>query len=228
MQSNTERIRQEIRDLTVEQKKLAEKLYVTPQAVSKWVHGESRPSLDNAKLIYKVTGFNIMEMEIRLQSSDKKMEIKDLKEIDDYTKAKQESKDILQTAKIRENYSHTVYKLCTWLLPAVICLTHHQMINQTEEEVDYSRIFTNLLDYLDDQSIKKKQGLYENQLEYNFYLMGEDLFESFDEYMIPDDAYCQTAMYDWYRFKKAVIKDDASPVYNELLVAITEIAEIEE
>lgn len=210
------------------QKKFAENLYVTPQAVSKWIHGESRPSVDNVKRIFEITGINILEMTSTTRCSKKNMRNKSLKEIDNYSKAKQESGTILLAAGIRANYSYAVYKLCTWLLPAVICLTHHQMLNRKDEEIEYDWIFTYLLEYFDDECIKKVEGLYENQLEYDFYLMGMDLFESFDEYTIPDDEYCREAMDDWYRFEKALVKDNSSPVYNELLVAIMEIAELEE
>lgn len=58
--------------------------------------------------------------------------------------------------------------------------------------------------------------------------MGMDLLESFGEYTILDDEYCCEAMDDWFRFEKALIKDGSSPVFNELLVAITEIAEFRE
>ena len=204
------------------QKEFAEKLHVTPQAVSKWVRGESRPSVDNVERIFGITGINIMKMDNTTRCSRKTMNQKELKDIDNYVKAKREADSILQFAEIRANYSHSVYKL------AVICLTYHQMLNRKDEGIEYDWIFTNLLDYLDDQCMKKVDGLYENQLEYSFYLMGMDLFESFDVNTIPDDEYCREAMADWYRFEKALVKDKRSPVYNELLVAITEIAELEE
>lgn len=210
------------------QKEFAEKLYVTPQAVSKWVRGESRPSVDNVERIFEITGINIMEMTCTTQCSRKIVSDKSLKEIDDYAKAKQEAAAILQAAGIRSNYSYATYKLCTWLLPAVICLTHHQMLKWKDEEIEFGSIFTYLLGYLDDECTRKVEGLYENQLEYDFYLMGMDLFESFGDCAIPDDEYCREAMDDWYRFKKALLKDKGSPVYNELLVAISEIAELEE
>ena len=49
-----------------------------------------------------------------------------------------------------------------------------------------------------------------------------------DDGSLPDQDYCDAAMRDWYRFQNAVLKDDDSPVYNELPVAITEIAELGE
>lgn len=210
------------------QKELAEQLYVTPQAVSKWVRGESRPTADNVERIYNITGFNIVAMTATTRCSRKTMRNKALKEIDNYEKAIQEAESILQSAGIKLNYSHAVYKLCSWLLPAVICLTHHRMLKYKDEEIGYDSIFTTLQDYLDEDCMKKVDGLYENQLEYSFYLMGMDLFESFGECTMRDDEYCREAMDDWYRFEKAVVKDHGSPIYNELLVAITEIAEFGE
>lgn len=210
------------------QKEFAEKLYVTPQAVSKWVRGESRPSVDNVERIFEITGINIMGMASTTRCSRKKMRTKSLKEIDDYNKAKQEADTILQAVGIRANYSHAVYKLCTWLLPAVICLTHHEMLKRKDDKIEYDWIFSYLSEYFDDTHKNKVKGLYENQLEYDIYRMEMDLFESFDEKTIPDDEYCREAMDDWYRFDQALVKDNSSPVYNELLVAITEIAELEE
>ena len=67
------------------QKEFAEKLYVTPQAVSKWVRGESRPSVDNVERIFEITGINIMEMTSTTRCSRKNMRTKSLKEIDDYS-----------------------------------------------------------------------------------------------------------------------------------------------
>lgn len=218
------------------QKELAEKIHVTPQAVSKWARGESWPSTDNILLIFEVTGIDIMRLALNGRYNKggmEKMNIespikKDLTKINNYGMAKQEAEDILYAAGIREKYSYPVYKLCTWLLPAVICLTHHKMLNCVDEEVDYSWIFTYLLQYLDDECMNKSPGFYENQLEYSFFEMGFDLFESSGDYTIPDDEYCREAMDDWYRFKSTLIKDNGNPIYNELLITITEIAELEE
>lgn len=146
----------------MDQKELAEKLFVSPQAVSKWVRGESRPSVDNVERIYEITGFNIIGMAAATRCRKKTMRNKDLKEFDTYEKAKKEAEAILQTVGIKANYSHAVYKLCSWLLPAVICLSHHQMLAHGDEKIGYNRIYTNLLDYLDDECRKKVEGLYEN------------------------------------------------------------------
>lgn len=211
------------------QKELAEKLYVTPQAVSKWIHGESIPSGDNIKRICELTGINVVEKAtLNRQKKEmlKTMKDKTLTEIDDYTKAGKEAEELLVSADIRGNYSYAVYKLCSWLLPAVIGLTYHQMRMHKSEEIEYGCIFSNLLDYFDDNLDVKMDGLYENYLEYSFYIMGMDLFELFDVYNNPDVVYCDAAMADWCRFQKALIKDNSSPVYNELLVAITEIIEL--
>ena len=214
------------------QKELADKLHVTPQAVSKWCRGESRPSLDNAIGIYELTGIDVIMMTNTARCSKENMKMKDLAAIDDYSKAQAEAEAILQAANIRVNYTYPVYKLCSLLLPAVIGLTHHQMLNkqdkQDEQDIDYSWIFTNLSDYLNEECPYKQPGLYENYLEYAFFRMGGDLFESFEPYLMPDHEYCRMAMYDWYRFGRAFIKSASSPIYNELLVAITELAALED
>ena len=85
-----------------------------------------------------------MAMDITTRYSRKAMNQKELKEIDNYVKAKREADSILEFAGIRANYSHSVYKLCTWLLPAVICLTYHQMINRKDEGIEYDYIFSNV------------------------------------------------------------------------------------
>ena len=218
-------IRKVLESSGMTQKELADKLFVTPQAVSKWIRGESRPSLDNAIGIFELTGIDVIRMTNTARCSKENMKKKDLAAIDDYTKAQLESEAILQATNIRVNYTYPVYKLCSLLLPAVICLTHHQMLNKQDgQDVDYSRIFTNLSDYLDEECPYKQPGLYENYLEHAFYLMGDDVFESNEPHLMPDDEYCRMAMDDWYRFQRAFIKSDSSPIYNELLVAITEVA----
>ena len=210
------------------QKEFAEIIHVTPQAVSKWINGESRPTQDNVIMIYKVLGVDLTREVTRQKNrcSMINMEHIELKDINNYEKAVNEAASLLEKARIESNYSHSVYKLLTWLLPAVVGLTFHQMLNaKKDEEVDYDRIFFNLKDYLDNECPHITRGLYENYLEYNFYLMGMDLFESFDEYTIPDHEYCEAAMEDWYRFLSALVKSPASVIYCELRVAIAELIE---
>ncbi len=211
------------------QKELAERIHVTPQAVSKWLNGESRPSQDNVTLIYETLGIDLTK-EMALENSrcrKKGMEMTELQEIDSFEKAKKESALILENAGIKHKYSYPVYVLLCWLLPAVIGLTYHQSLNvRDEDEIDYDNIACNLKDYFDAEFLQPRKGLYENHLEYNFYLLGMDLFESFDEYRLKDHDYCSDAMASWSRFSDAFIKSPASPIYCELRVAISEIVDM--
>ena len=54
-----ELIKKALEEKKMTQKELAEKLYVTPQAVSKWLTGESRPSQDNVERIYEILGIDL-------------------------------------------------------------------------------------------------------------------------------------------------------------------------
>ena len=211
------------------QKELAERIHVTPQAVSKWLNGESRPSQDNVTLIYETLGIDLTKEMVLQNSRCRKKGIKmtDLQEIDSFEKAKRESTLILEKVGIKHKYSYPVFVLLDWLLPAVIGLTYHQSLNvKDDDEIDCGYIACNLKEYLDEECLQEKKGLYENHLEYNFYLMGMDLFESFDEYRIKDHDYCSDAMASWSRFSDALLKSPTSPIYCELRVAISEIVDL--
>ena len=208
------------------QKELAEKLHVTPQAVSKWLNGESRPSQDNVALIYEILGVDLTkEMVARRHLNKKCMKETNIKDLDTFEKANKEAISILDELGFTTKYSHSVYMLCNWLLCSVIGLAYHKFINNHKKDitVEYSDIFFELEDYIKEDVLFKKTDLYENDLEYSIYLMGMDLFESFGEYKLPNHDYGEEVMSCWNRFKTAVIKDNSSPIYNELLVAISEL-----
>ena len=50
-------IKMALKKTGITQKELAEKLFVTPQAVSKWVRGESEPTHDKVVAMSKIFGF---------------------------------------------------------------------------------------------------------------------------------------------------------------------------
>lgn len=222
-------LKKALKERELSQKEFAELIHVTPQAVSKWLNGESRPSQDNVILIFETLGIDLTK-EMVLQNSrcrKKGMEMTELQELDSFEKAKKESAFILERVGIKHKYSYPVYVLLSWLLPAVIGLTYHQSLNsKDDDEIDSGFIACNLKDYLDEECLHKKKGLYENHLEYNFYLLGMDLFESFDEYRLKDHDYCSDAMASWSRFSDALIKSPTSPIYCELRVAISEIVDL--
>ena len=222
-------LKQALERCKMTQKELAEAIHVSSQAVSKWVNGESRPSVDNVIEINKVLGIDLIkEMTKNNYRGKKTMKQMDLYELNNYDMAKKEAKSILTEAQIETNYSHSVYVLCERLLTAVIGLTYHQLIHNKDEydEYTYSDIFSNLEDYFDDECFEKAKGLFENHLEYSFYRMGGDLFESMGESKMINDDYCRDSMNEWYKCKRAVNKSPASHIYNELLVALTEIIDV--
>lgn len=85
----------------------------------------------------------------------------------------------------------------------------------------YEDIFFNLNNYFEECGSHKFQ--YPNQLEYDFFLMGGDLFESFEPYKLANHDYAHDAEDLWYRFKKAVDEQKGSELLNEFKVALTEI-----
>lgn len=223
-----ETIRRALVDQGLSQKELAEMMHVTPQAVSKWIRGESRPTQDNVAKIYEILGVDLtkeMVKKERKHCSNDNMKHRELDQITNYELAKEEAALILKETGIASKYSHSVYTLLSWLVPAVIGLTHHQLVNAKEDdEVDYSCIIDNLSELIDDENCPYKiRDHYGNYLSYNFYLMGMDLFESFDVYTISDHDYCSAAMDDWYNFKAAFVNSLVSPIYCELRVAVAEM-----
>jgi len=219
-------IKKALEEKKMTQKELAEKLYVTPQAVSKWLNGESRPSQDNVERIYEILGIDLTkEVVARRHFNKESMKHSEIKDLDSFEKAKKEAVSILDELGFASKYSHSVYMLCNWLLSAVVGLVYHKYINNHDKEVtyDYDDIYFELEDYIKDEVSYEKPGLYSNDLEYDFYIMGMDLFESFGDDKLLNHDYGKEAMDSWYRFKSAVIKDNSSPIYNELLVAISEI-----
>ena len=49
-------LKKALKERELSQKEFAELIHVTPQAVSKWLNGESRPSQDNVILIFETLG----------------------------------------------------------------------------------------------------------------------------------------------------------------------------
>lgn len=75
-------IKKALEEKKMTQKELAKKLYVTPQAVSKWLNGESRPSHDNVERIYEILEIDLTKEVVAKhhfnKESMKHSEIKDL------------------------------------------------------------------------------------------------------------------------------------------------------
>ena len=218
-------IKNALEDKHMSQKELAEKIYVTPQAVSKWIKGESQPTFDNIKLMVEIFGLEFGDKVIKKGIQNRKMKQKqhsELKELNTIEKACAEADLLLEEIGARD-YSHATYVLLKWFIPAVIGLTYHQFINNKDKETEffYEDIFFNLNNYFEECNSHKFQ--YPSQLEYDFFLMGGDLFESFEPYKLVNHDYAHDAEDLWYKFKKAVDEEKGSELLNEFRVALIEI-----
>ena len=222
-------IKNALEEKGITQKELAEKIHVSPQAVSKWIKGESQPTFDNIKLMTEIFGVEFGDKVLKKGLQDKKVmkqQPSELKDLDTMEKAYAESKRILDEAGASK-YSHATYVLLSWLIPAAIGLAYHSYINSKDEEskdLYYEDIFYHLNSYFEECSAHKFQ--YPNQLDYDFFLMGGDLFESFEPYKLPNHDYANEAMDLWYRFKKVVADDKESTLVDEFKVALAEIISI--
>lgn len=219
-----ELIKKALEEKHMSQKELAEKLYVTPQAVSKWVNGESQPTFDNIQRMIEIFDGEFANKIIKKGIKEKHImddqttEIKNLCSIE---KALDEAKRILNRSRA-DDYSHAVYVLLSWLVPAAIGLTYHQFINNKDKDAEffYEDIFYHLNNYFEECVQHPRQ--YRNELSYEFFLMGGDLFESFEPNKLVNHDYAHDAMDLWYRFEKA-INNSGSTIIDEFKIALTDI-----
>ena len=217
-------IKRALDEANMQQKELADKIHVSPQAVHKWIKGESQPTFDNIKLMTEIFGVEFGEKMLKKGLQNKKIMKKqhsELKDLNTIEKAYEEANLLLEESGAR-NYSHATYVLLSWLVPAVIGLTYHQFIHNRDKEAEffYEDIFFHLNNFFEECNSYKNQ--YPNELEYEFFLMGGDLFESFGEYKMVNHDYAHEAQDLWYRFKKAFDKMDSS-LSDEFKVALTEL-----
>lgn len=211
-------IKRALEEAQISQKELAEKIHVTPQAVSKWVRGEAEPSRDNIVEIGNTLGREIAEKLFRKGLKDRenmKKEPTELKDLNNIDKAYAETKNILDGSGV-QNYSHAVYKLLTWLVTAVIGLTYHRYIHNKDKEEGtiYEDIFFYLNDLVEDNG---------KTIEEHFYLMGGDLFESWGDYKLKNHDYAREAEDLWYKFKKGLDRYEESSLLHEFKVALIDI-----
>ena len=209
------------------QKELASIIHVTPQAVSKWVSGKTRPTQDNVVEICKILGVNLTSEMLRKERKEKKMEYQhqELERLDSFEKASDEAKLILERAGIPQNYGHAINELLHWLVVAVIALTYNQLItykpnDEYDEAPDYSCIGPNLEDFF--QKCYRYQG-YRNELDYSLYCLGGNIFESFGQDEMPNRDYANEAMNCWHNLKKVFDPNWNSPLFEEFKVALLEV-----
>lgn len=205
----------------ITQKDLAEKIYVTPQAVSKWIKGISQPTFDNVVRMADIFGQKFYSQSYKKLNGGKKNMIandKNLQNLETIEKAKEETDKLLEEINIC-NYPHSVNVLLSWFVPAVIGLTYHKYINNVDENEGYTYddIFFYLNNYFEE--CYEKFDDFKNQLDYDFYLMGGDLMESFDRYKLKNHEFGNQAMDLWYRFKK-VFDNLGSTLKDEFSVAL--------
>ena len=217
-------IKRALEEANMQQKELADKIHVSPQAVHKWIKGESQPTFDNIQLMTEIFGVEFGEKMLKKGLQNKKImerQQSELKDLNTIEKAEAESKLLLDEMGAR-NYSHATYVLLTWLVPAVIGLSYHQFINNRDKEAEffYEDIFFHLNNFFEECGRYPRQ--YPNELEYEFFLMGGDLFESFEPYKLVNHDYAHDAQDLWYTFKKAFDKA-GSTLKDEFKVALTEL-----
>lgn len=243
-------IKMALKKTGITQKELAEKLFVTPQAVSKWVRGESEPTHDKVVAMSKIFGFEVAKelamkdlkeeknMENQINENTKTQEettdsfdelpgydeesAKKLKSLNSFEKAKKECSAILLKAGANK-YSHGVYVLLEWLITATIGLTYHQALyNKLKyEEYYFEYMFDNLEDLFETDGISGRFA--KNRLDNAFFLMGGDLFESFGDYKLKDHDYIHECMDYWYNFDKAYDYFDESDFNREFKIALLDI-----
>ena len=206
------------------QKELAEKLYVTPQAVSKWVKGESEPSRENVIEICKILNVDLIKEKLKNERKDRiamKQNHIALEDIDSIEKAKEETKLILEETKVADNYKHSIIVLLNYLIPAVIGLTRHHFNKDKKKElsIDYDSIFYNLESFFYEDLLTKKR----NELERVFYFMGGDLFEATGEDDLENIDLIHDSMDMWYRFKDVIGEKYDSPLLGDFKAALSEI-----
>ena len=211
------------------QKELAEAIHVTPQAVSKWVNGESRPTFDNVIEINKILGVDLAKEMVRATKKGKtamKRQHCELNDLNSIEKAQNEARLILQDAGIPTNYPHHIYALLEWLITATIGMTFYQNLrnNDHEDDYDYDLLPEVLEDFFEKEYRFKN---YQSRLAYSFYLLGMDLFEANAEYEIDQEYvdYGNCAVSLWYNFERVFAPLWHSPLLDEFKVALLEVVD---
>lgn len=219
-------IKETLKKQGMTQKELAEKLYVKPQAVSKWINNESEPSKDNIRNIFEILGINLMQEFVkgkRANVDSTNFDFNEIKYLDTIDKARKESKRILDAALIKQNYSHPVYTLMDWLVTSTIGLAFHNFVKNKSECEEFEKGI--VISYLNDffAECTRYSNQYPNELAYQFYIMGMDLFESFGEYKLPNHDYCMDAIELWNNFEKSFDFSYHTSISIEFKTALSEL-----
>ena len=208
------------------QKEFAEMINVTPQAVSRWLNGDSRPSQDNLVMIYKVLGLDytreMIENSAEESLSPCQFHIDEIKTYDD---AIDESLRVLDVMQIEKNYSHAIYYVFTLILPIAVAVARYNVINhKASENASIRSEFHDALKslFVTKNSASLNEEVYlKNKFIDNFF----DILESESEpgETKTDDDFIFYAMEEFFILDKAIDLDESSPLYCELRVALTEL-----
>ena len=87
-------IKRALEEANMQQKELADKIHVSPQAVHKWIKGESQPTFDNIQLMTEIFGVEFGEKMLKKGLQNKKImerQQSELKDLNTIEKAEAES-----------------------------------------------------------------------------------------------------------------------------------------
>ena len=187
----------------ISQKELAEKLYVTPQAISQWVHGKSRPDQEYWKSLQELLGINVINILFNTENTgETKMNITPLEQTTDIETLNQAVNEIVDNCLIDQTYKYTITEMLKHTLHLVIAyeiyyeeITHHH--DDAGEPVDWSWIADDIREMLmSDKAFpfpmpmgfklssfpfRNPGFLLSNQLEWMAYKIGGELFEEVAE-----------------------------------------------
>lgn len=210
------------------QKEIAARMKVSEQAVSGWVNGTIRPDDEHATKLAEMLEMDrsaIIGLYPKRWRGKKgtglMMNEMDILQLDSIEKAVAITDKILDITKIKEHYSHSIYMLLSWLLPAVIGLTYWQKVDDKRNiyGVNAEYIFINLTDLME-ADIRFDDGVSKNYLDYRFNKMELESYD-FHEATKRTEYYSSILDY-WYSFRKAM-PDPSCSLYGELRVAIRDM-----
>lgn len=139
----------------------------------------------------------------------------EIKDLDTFEKAQAEAKNIMDSSRASD-YSHAVCVLLNWIITCAIGLTYHWFISKINKED--GTVYDDLYYYLN--NLVEDEG---KDFEHDFFLLGGDLFESFDEYKIPNHDYASSVNHLWYKLKNATKDAKGTDLYAEFKIALSEI-----
>ena len=208
------RIRRELDRRGLSQKDLAEKLFVTPQAVSQWISGKYRPDEEYRKGIRDVLGINVNDIVYNTEDhGETKMNVTPLEQITDLDTLHDAVEEILNNCQyfIDQTYAHSITEMLRRMLYLVIGYeTYYAEIAHLhthdgpapDDPVDWSWIGDDIREMLMSEKkfafpmpigfnlssfpFRSPGFLLSNQIEWMAYKIGGELFEEGAEHESPE------------------------------------------